>query len=93
MNRINGIKRGLTPPDEITENIYDMNAKMRRSHGIEDLPGTLEEALGYLKADELMLETLGTHVSSQFIAGKEAECYEYKTRVSNWEIAKYMIAY
>ena len=90
---LDGIERGLTPPDEITENIYDMDAKTRRINGIEDLPGTLEEALGYLKADSLMMDTLGEHISSQYIAGKEAECREYRTRVSNWEIAKYMIAY
>ncbi|MBQ9858544.1 MAG: type I glutamate--ammonia ligase [Oscillospiraceae bacterium] len=90
---LDGIERGLTPPDEITENIYDMNARTRRENGIEDLPGTLEEALEYLKADSLMMDTLGEHISSQYIAGKEAECREYRTRVSNWEIAKYMIAY
>jgi len=90
---LDGIERGLTPPDEITENIYDMNARTRRENGIEDLPGTLEEALEYLKADKLMMDTLGEHISSQYIAGKEAECREYRTRVSNWEIAKYMIAY
>ena len=90
---LDGIERGLIPPEEITENIYDMDAKTRRSHGIEDLPGTLEEALEYLKADKLMMDTLGEHISSQYIAGKEAECREYRTRVSNWEIAKYMIAY
>ena len=90
---LDGIERGLTPPEEITENIYDMDARTRRSHGIEDLPGTLEEALEYLKADKLMMDTLGEHISSQYIAGKEAECREYRTRVSNWEIAKYMIAY
>ena len=90
---LDGIERGLTPPEEITENIYDMDAKARRNHGIEDLPGSLEEALEYLKADKLMMDTLGAHVSSQFISGKETECYEYRTRVSNWEIAKYMIAY
>ena len=46
-----------------------------------------------VKADKLMMDTLGEHISAQYIAGKEAECREYRTRVSNWEIAKYMIAY
>ena len=47
----------------------------------------------YLKKDKLIMNTLGEHVSSQFIAGKEAECEEYRTRVSSWEIDKYMINY
>ena len=40
-----------------------------------------------------MLETLGEHVFTQYIAGKEREWDEYRTRVSSWEISKYMIAY
>ena len=70
-----------------------MDAKARRAHGIDNLPASLEQALVFLADDKLIMDTLGEHVSSQYIAGKEAECLEYNTRVSNWEIAKYMIAY
>ena len=90
---LDGIERGLTPPEEITENIFEMDAKARRAHGIDNLPASLEQALLFLADDKLIMDTLGEHVSSQYIAGKEAECLEYNTRVSNWEIAKYMIAY
>ena len=90
---LDGIERGLTPPEEITENIFEMDAKARRAHGIDNLPASLEQALVFLADDKLIMDTLGEHVSSQYIAGKEAECLEYNTRVSNWEIAKYMIAY
>ena len=90
---LDGIERGLTPPAEITENIFAMDAATRRANGIDSLPGSLGEALECLKADKLIMDTLGEHVCSQYIAGKEAECDEYNTRVSNWEISKYMIAY
>ena len=90
---LDGIERGLTPPAEITENIFAMDAATRRANGINSLPGSLGEALECLKADKLIMDTLGEHVCSQYIAGKEAECDEYNTRVSNWEISKYMIAY
>ena len=39
------------------------------------------------------MDTLGEHVASQYIAGKEAEWEEYRTRVSSWERDKYMILY
>ena len=39
---LDGIEKGLTPPPEITENIFAMDAAARRRHGIESaarLPG------------------------------------------------------
>ncbi len=90
---LDGIEKGMTPPPEITENIFAMTPATRRRRGIEALPGSLEEALVAMKKDKLVMETLGEHVSSQYIAGKEAEWDEYRTRVSSWERDKYMINY
>ncbi|HPE16854.1 MAG TPA: hypothetical protein PK597_07860 [Oscillospiraceae bacterium] len=40
-----------------------------------------------------MPETLGEHVFSRYVAGKEKEWDEYRTRVSSWEVAKYLVNY
>lgn len=90
---LDGIEKNMTPPAEVTENIFDMDAAMRAAHGIESLPGSLEEALKELKADQLIMDTLGEHVAENYIAGKECEWEEYRTRVSSWEREKYMINY
>jgi glutamine synthetase len=90
---LDGIEKGMTPPAEITENIFAMDAETRMAHGIDNLPGSLEEAVQELKSDELMADTLGEHVMRQYVAGKEKEWDEYRTRVSSWEISKYMILY
>lgn len=90
---LDGIERGLTPPDEITENIFAMDDAARAAAGIASLPGSLAEALEALKADPLMRETLGEHVFTQYVAGKEKEWDEYCTQVSDWECRKYIIAY
>jgi glutamine synthetase len=90
---LDGIEKGLTPPTEVTENIYKMDAAAREKCGIESLPGSLEEALLELKKDDLIQATLGEHVLSQYIAGKETEWNEYCMRVSNWELEKYFIIY
>ena len=90
---LDGIERGLTPPDEITENIFAMDDAARAAAGIASLPGSLAEALEALKADPLMSETLGEHVFTQYVAGKEKEWDEYRTQVSDWECRKYIIAY
>jgi len=90
---LDGIERGLTPPPEITGNIYEMDEQTRKSHNIDSLPGSLEEALNELEKDELIQQVLGEHVVSYYIEGKRREWEEYRTRVSSWETEKYIIAY
>ena len=90
---LDGIRRGLTPPAEITENIYELNAAERKAHGIASLPSSLRQAIDALRADELLSETLGKHALTQYIAGKESEWESYCTRVSSWEIERYITIY
>jgi len=90
---LDGIQKGMTPPPEITENIFAMSPKAREERGIQSLPGSLKEALDCMREDQLVLDTLGSHVAGQFLAGKEAEWDEYRTRVSSWERDKYIINY
>ena len=90
---LDGIEKGMTPPPEVVENIFEMTPAARRRKGIDALPGSLEEALAALKKDKFILDVLGEHVAAQYIAGKEAEWDEYRTRVSSWERDKYMINY
>ncbi len=60
---------------------------------IEDLPSSLKAALLELKNDSIIRDTLGPHVYTQYVAGKEKEWLEYKTRVSSWELSKYLVKY
>ncbi|MGN1006572.1 MAG: type I glutamate--ammonia ligase [Aristaeellaceae bacterium] len=90
---LDGIEKGLTPPDEITENIFAMDEATRDAKGIKSLPGSLKAAVDALKADELICEALGDHVVSHYTEGKYAEWDAYRTHVSNWEISKYLITY
>ena len=90
---LDGIEKGLTPPAEVTENIFAMDQATREANGIASLPGSLEEAVAALEADPLVLDTLGEHVAANFIAGKKKEWDEYRTRVSSWEREKYIINY
>ena len=90
---LDGIARGLTPPPEIRENIYSMDEATRAAHNISALPGTLKEALEQMKADPLIMDVLGEHVAEHYIEGKMKEWTEYQTRVSSWEIEKYLVVY
>ena len=90
---LDGIEKGLTPPEEITENIFAMDTATRVAKGIESLPGTLKEAVDAMKADELICATLGEHVTMQYTEGKEKEWDAYRTHVSAWEIERYLVTY
>ena len=90
---LDGIEKGMTPPDEITENIFAMDEATREAKGIKSLPGSLKDAVDALKEDELICEALGDHVVSHYTEGKYAEWDAYRTHVSNWEISKYLITY
>ena len=39
----------MVPPAEITENIFAMDDAARKAKGIENLPGSLEEAIKLLE--------------------------------------------
>ena len=90
---LDGIEKGMTPPDEILENIFAMDAATRAAKGIESLPGSLAEAVDALEADALVCETLGEHVTSQYVEGKRKDWDAYRTHVSAWETAQYLVTY
>ena len=81
------------PPEEVTENIFSMDAKTRAENGIDNLPGTLFEALELMKRDPLMADTLGPHAYESFLAGKYHEWNAYRTQVTEWEIEQYMVLF
>ena len=90
---LDGIEKGMTPPEEITENIFAMDAATREAKGIASLPGTLKEAIDCMETDSLICDTLGKHVTTQYIDGKKKEWDAYRTHVSAWEIGKYLVTY
>ena len=90
---LDGIERGLVPPEEVTESIFSMDARTRADNGIDNLPGTLFEALELMKRDPLMADTLGPHAYESFLAGKYHEWDTYRTQVTEWEIEQYMVLF
>ncbi len=90
---LDGIEKCMTPPAQIQENLYKMDKDARRAAGVESLPGSLAEALALMQQDQLIMDTLGGHLAENFIEGKMKEWDEYRTRVSSWEVEKYMINY
>ena len=88
-----GIKEGAVPPTEVAENIYAMSEAQRKARGIDPLPATLFEAVKLMKQDALIAQTLGSHIMNHYTRGKEKEWDDYRVRVSQWELDKYLVLY
>ena len=87
---MDGIRRKLTPPSPIHENVYNMSADERRKRGISRLPSSLGEALDELEKDSLMRKVLGDQVFEKYLTVKRDEWLEYCTLVTDWETQHYL---
>ncbi len=87
---IDGIRRKLTPPSPVQENVYHMSADERRKRGIDRLPSSLGEALDELEKDSLMRKVLGDQVFEKYLTVKRDEWLEYCTLVTDWEMKRYL---
>ena len=90
---LEGIEKKLTPPAPVDCNIYDMSQKERKENHIEALPRNLMQAIDAMREDNLICETLGSHICEKYIEAKEFEWTEYTTRVHDWEVDSYLIKY
>ena len=87
---LDGIRRDLTPPPPVEENVYELDSTMLRSRAIISLPGTLEEALQELERDEVIAAAFGEHTFKRYIEAKRQEWDEYRLQVSSWEVERYL---
>ena len=90
---LDGIKRGLTPPPACDSNIFEMSKKELRENNILSLPKNLSEAVDEFERDELLIDTIGDHISPKYIEAKRREWHEYTTTVHDWEVNRYLIKY
>ena len=66
-----------------------MSEEERAFRGIDNLPGSLAEAVKELEAGEIAAKTLGEHVYNEYVSMKKAEWDSYRTSVHSWEIENY----
>lgn len=90
---LDGIINKIEPPGSVDCNIYTMTDQEREALKIENLPGTLIEAVDAMKNDRFILEVLGEHIAKSYIAAKESEWQKYRAYVSEWEIQEYLYRY
>jgi glutamine synthetase len=87
---LDGIEKGIMPPEPVEKDIFHMDPEERMNYGIDSLPGNLGESIEALAGSQLMKETMGDHVFEHYVHIKRAEWDEYRTQVTDWEINKYL---
>ncbi|MDP2234465.1 MAG: glutamine synthetase family protein [Actinomycetota bacterium] len=87
---LDGIEKGMTLPDDVVEDVYEMSDERRAKLGIGRLPGDLDEAIREMEKSELVRETLGDKVFEYFLRNKKAEWHDYHTRVTPFELEEYL---
>jgi len=88
---LDGIRRELSVPEAMEENIYLLDKQKTSSKDI--LPTSLNQAIKALEEDEVVRNALGAHTHEVFINAKRLEYDEYRLEVTNWELEKYLLNY
>lgn len=87
---LKGIEEGYELPDPVEIDVYHLPEEERKKKGIDQLPGSLIEAIEYAEESELLKETLGEHVFNELIISKKIEWDEYRVQVFPYEIERYL---
>ncbi len=90
---LEGIEQKLMPPASVDCNIFEMSQEEKNARKIEEIPGTLLEAIEAVEQDPLMKEILGEHVYHKYMEAKKEEWQSYRSQVTEWEIARYLNRY
>ncbi|MEA3438979.1 MAG: type I glutamate--ammonia ligase [Chloroflexota bacterium] len=88
---LDGIENELACPTPLNNlNVYQLTEEERVEQNIEALPGSLTDALRELENDYVLRGALGDEIYQAFHRAKWAEIEEYRTRVTDWELERYL---
>ncbi|NPV70948.1 MAG: type I glutamate--ammonia ligase [Firmicutes bacterium] len=90
---LDGIRNRIEPPEPMNRNIYEMDEVERIALGVDNLPGSLFDAIQEMKKDSLVKDALGDHIYNRFIEAKTIEWDVYRTQVHEWEHQQYLTVF
>ena len=82
---LDGLERGLEPPEPVSVDPATLSEDERASRGIVRLPATQEEALDALAADGLLLDALGSTLAQAYLAVRRSEWAAYSAGDERFE--------
>ena len=87
---LKGIENNYPLPEPVEVDIYHMSKAERQKLGIQELPGSLHEAITEVENSALVKEALGEHIFNKFLENKKIEWDAYRMHVSTYEIERYL---
>ena len=88
---LDGIDNQLPCPEPLNNiNVYHLTQEERQARNISELPGSLAEALRELEKDDVLQQAFGPVIFEAFWRAKWAEVEEYRTKVTDWEVERYL---
>ena len=90
---LDGIKKDMSLPQPIEEDLFEFSDDMMARHGVGVLPGSLHEALDVLEKDDVVQDAMGPHVYERFLEAKTMEWKEFRQTVTSWEVERYLGVY
>jgi glutamine synthetase len=90
---LKGMQDNLTAPDPVEEDVYEFDDDKLKKYYIETLPASLGEAVNNMKNSKLAAEALGSHLFEKYLESRKTEWDEYRIRVFDWELERYLEKY
>ena len=87
---LKGIEDEYPLPTPVTADVGSMSVEERTARGITALPGSLGEAIALAEGSELLRKTLGDFVFDSLLRNKKMEWGQYRSTVTDYEIARYL---
>ena len=87
---LKGIEEEYPLPTPVTADVASMSLEERTARGITALPGSLGEAIALAENSDLLRKTLGDFVFDTLIRNKNREWGQYRSTVTDYEIARYL---
>jgi glutamine synthetase len=82
---LDGLRRELEPPPDVVGNPYALAPGLLGP----PLPGSLEEALAALEADDALVAAMGEQLVATFLEIKRYELTRWRAHVTEWEFREY----
>ncbi len=88
---LDGLSRGLSVPDPMTIDLYELTPMEREEMGIKALPHDLFEAVQVAESSSFLKEVLGQDVHRKLVETKLTEVDEFRLNVSDLDLEKHMV--
>lgn len=93
MAGLDGIERGLKPPEATNTNVFNIGRRQSDQIKIDTLPNSMADAIDLYQNDDFLRGVLGEHVYNQYLYSKKREINSFRSTISEWEFENYYFKY